>query len=93
MISELPETQFPGPLFFDKGDGAGLNGPWGADKGVMLPSSTVDPRQSLHTSAFKASPNAMQGLLEGRSDPTRLMLSSLKAATNKQVKSSISGGK
>mmetsp|Transcript_96466 Transcript_96466/g.256307 ORF Transcript_96466/g.256307 Transcript_96466/m.256307 type:complete len:91 (-) Transcript_96466:34-306(-) len=88
MIAETAYTQFPGPIYYDKGEGAGVNGPHGADKGLTMPSGG-DPMLSMHSGAFKASPGAVQGLLEGRKDPTKTALASFQAAANKKVKASL----
>mmetsp|Transcript_43589 Transcript_43589/g.98929 ORF Transcript_43589/g.98929 Transcript_43589/m.98929 type:complete len:90 (-) Transcript_43589:41-310(-) len=87
MIAETPYTQFPGPIYYDKGEGA-VNGPHGADKGVAMPSND-DPMLSMYSSAFKATPSAVSGLLEGRKDPTKLAVTSFQAAASKKVKASL----
>mmetsp|Transcript_46213 Transcript_46213/g.93235 ORF Transcript_46213/g.93235 Transcript_46213/m.93235 type:complete len:90 (-) Transcript_46213:191-460(-) len=87
MIAETAYTQFPGPIYYDKGEGA-VNGPYGAEKGVTVPGSG-DPMLSMYSSAFKANPNAVQGLMEGRKDPSKLAVANFQAAASKKVKASL----
>eukprot|EP00408_Alexandrium_pacificum_P014556 CAMPEP_0171232486 /NCGR_PEP_ID=MMETSP0790-20130122/40433_1 /TAXON_ID=2925 /ORGANISM="Alexandrium catenella, Strain OF101" /LENGTH=136 /DNA_ID=CAMNT_0011698723 /DNA_START=87 /DNA_END=493 /DNA_ORIENTATION=+ len=82
MISETAYTQFPGPIYYDKGEGA-VNGPHGADKGVVMPSSN-DPMLSMYSGAFKANPSSVQGLLEGRKDPTKVAVANFQAAAQQE---------
>mmetsp|Transcript_33548 Transcript_33548/g.99931 ORF Transcript_33548/g.99931 Transcript_33548/m.99931 type:complete len:94 (-) Transcript_33548:92-373(-) len=92
MISETAYTQFPGPLYCQKGSetGADINGPYGAEKGIMFPSS-VDPRVSMTAGAFKAGVPAVKSLLEGRKNVGGLAVSNFQAAASSKVKASVLG--